>query len=234
MVAKVLNASKINMQVTIRAQFLSSDVTYAAYLICKHEYSTQNPVIKSLKYKLNNQIQSYISYHGDYKNRWVMMELFQAKVLSRNFEFKLLLEEFASDSFHDEVIVEGIVFSPVQKFDDENIETQEMENPTTTEIEWENKLSSDYEQLIHCSGKRLVKRPWNSFIIETKEEAYSILSKEIWKNENGGEKYIRESECSLLKNLTMDKKPEWEKDTLMAALQREKRKNDGGKEEGHA
>lgn len=43
------------------------------------------------------------------------MELFQAKVLSRNFEFKLLLEEFASDSFHDEVIVEGVMFSQVQK-----------------------------------------------------------------------------------------------------------------------
>ncbi|CAI9291967.1 unnamed protein product [Lactuca saligna] len=217
MVAKVLNASKVNMQVTIRTQFLSSDVTYAAYLICKHKYSTQNPVIKSLKYKLNNQTQSYISYQGDYKNRWVMMELFQAKVLSRNFEFKLLLEEFASDSFHDEVIVEGVVFSPVQKFDDENIETQEMENPTATEIEWENKLPSDYEQFIHCSGKRLVKRPWNSFITETKEEAYSILSKGIYikvKNDNDVFFWITKSngkKCFMLSPKIIRHNPEVDK-----------------------
>ncbi|KAI3690935.1 hypothetical protein L2E82_49148 [Cichorium intybus] len=170
MVARILNASHVKMEVRIKTQFLSSEVTYAAYLVYKHETSSDNTAIISLKYKLDNQSHSYISYHGECKDGWVMMELFQTNSHRRNVEFNVFLEKFDVIS-KKQVIVEGIIFLPIQKLDDE-IKTNVVESTPTTDIEWENRLPSDYEKFL--------KRPWNFFITKTKEEAYSILSQGVY------------------------------------------------------
>ncbi|KAL7609838.1 hypothetical protein Lser_V15G12891 [Lactuca serriola] len=179
MVVKIFNASKLNMQVKITTQFLSSGVTYAAYLRCKHKYSPDYPIIRSLKYRLNNQSQSYKSYCGDYKDGWMMLELFQTTSIKHDVEFNVSLQGFCLANFlgDDEVIVEGIVFLPIQKFEDE-IKDQNMENPLTSEIEWSRHLPSDYEHFVYL-GKNIVKKLQDLFIAETKEEAFSMLTKGV-------------------------------------------------------
>ncbi|KAL4568598.1 hypothetical protein LXL04_024213 [Taraxacum kok-saghyz] len=178
MVAKIFDASKLNMQVKITTQFLSSGVTYAAYLRCKHKYSADYPVIRSLKYRLNNHNRSYKSYCGDYKDGWRMLELFQTTSNKRSIEFNVLLQGFCLANFlgDDEVIVEGIVFLPIQKFDEEITKDHDVENLPTTEIEC--RLPNDYKQYVY-SGKNMVKRVQSYFIVETKEEAFSVLTRGV-------------------------------------------------------
>ncbi|KAL7597315.1 hypothetical protein Lser_V15G31363 [Lactuca serriola] len=182
-VAMILIKSNLaNIQVKIRAQFLSSDVTYAIYLLCKCKCSAFRPIIiRNLKYKINNQSQSYVSYAGDYKDGWMMIELFQTISVKRDFEFKFLLENFEFDK-HDvlyEVLVEGVLFLPIHKCDAEKIKIQEEDNLLTYEIECENQLPDDYKKFLYYKDKMLEKKPRNCNIIETKEEAYLILSKGV-------------------------------------------------------
>lgn len=55
-VAKILNVSKVDMQVEVKTNFLSSNVIYAAYLVCKQvSHLFESPKLAGLKYKLNNQ-----------------------------------------------------------------------------------------------------------------------------------------------------------------------------------
>lgn len=53
-----------------------------------------------------------------------------------------------------------------------------MENPLTSEIEWSRHLPSDYEHFVYL-GKNIVKRLQDLFIAETKEEAFSMLTKGV-------------------------------------------------------
>ncbi|KAI3506042.1 hypothetical protein L1887_28396 [Cichorium endivia] len=187
MVAKILDASKVNVQVSIRAQFLSFNVSYAAYLVCKHEsdkskYSAGEMKLRGLKYKLNNQSQSYISHpRYYYDSEWMMIELFQTNNLKRSVEFNVILEEFHFPSFcKDEVIVQGIEFLPIQKFDDDKMKKEEIGNLPTCETGWESLLPSDYEQFVYYSGKKLEKQSQNYVITETKDEAYALLSRGVY------------------------------------------------------
>ncbi|KAL8216287.1 hypothetical protein R6Q57_023124 [Mikania cordata] len=170
------------MKVKLRTQFLSSNVTYAAYLVLKPDSSRRaidNYAAYSLIYRLNNIRESYISYPSRMEdNGWWMFELFQTLNLKRTFDFEvtfLMLER--PFGYRPYLMFEGILFLPIKKFQDENeIEKSELRNLSTSNIEWDNQLPSDYKQFIYHSNKEMMKMPQSDVIFPTKEEAYNILS----------------------------------------------------------
>ncbi|XP_023765679.1 uncharacterized protein LOC111914158 isoform X4 [Lactuca sativa] len=179
-VAKILNVSKVDMQVEVKTNFLSSNVIYAAYLVCKQvSHLFESPKLAGLKYKLNNQKKSYISYIRDYmENGWVMIELFRTNCKRRDVEIKIFLEQIYVDSYSrkDEVVVEGILFLPEKKFDGKKISKQDVMNPPT----WENLLPTDYQQLLDGARRKIGENPQNHVPIKTKWHAYSVLSKGVY------------------------------------------------------
>ncbi|KAJ0484892.1 putative protein kinase RLK-Pelle-CrRLK1L-1 family [Helianthus annuus] len=162
------------MKVKISTQFLSSHVAYAAYLVCKPnsldamEQCAQNKI----SYKLNDICKSYTSYRSmTVDSGWWMYELFETINLERTAEFVVtlqILDNIFCSSSH--LLIEGIKFLPIQKFEDD-VGKSEVDKLSTSNIKWDMRLPSDYEQFIYYSKKRL-----GDVIFPTKAEAYSILS----------------------------------------------------------
>ncbi|KAJ0919203.1 putative protein kinase RLK-Pelle-CrRLK1L-1 family [Helianthus annuus] len=167
------------MQVKIRTQFLSSHVTYAAYLVCKSDYCPEDIASYLLIYRLNSKSKSYISYPSKMEESgWWMFELFQTINLKRSSDFiislKILDWPFC---YRSHPLIEGIKFLPIPQFEDEvEIEILEEKNLSPSNIGWDNLLPSDYKQFIYYSNKEMMKKPRGNVIFPTKEEAYSILS----------------------------------------------------------
>ncbi|KAI3795199.1 hypothetical protein L1987_37848 [Smallanthus sonchifolius] len=58
----------------------------------------------------------------------------------------------------------------------DEIKKSEVKNLSTSNIEMDNPLPSDYEQFIYYSNTKMMKTPQRDAVFPTKEEAYSILS----------------------------------------------------------
>ncbi|KAM0013366.1 putative phloem protein [Helianthus debilis subsp. tardiflorus] len=182
-VAKVILPNH-EMQVKISTQFLSSDVSYAAYLVCKPDScpGMEDNAAYSLIYTLNYQSKSYISYPSKMEeNGWWMFELFQTIKFKRTVDFEVtflrLDRPFGSRSY---LLFEGIHFLPIKKFKEENdLEKSELKNLSTSNVEWNNLLPSDYKQYIYYSNKDMMNTPQTDVTFPTKEEAYSILSRGV-------------------------------------------------------
>nr|XP_043635407.1 uncharacterized protein LOC122606633 [Erigeron canadensis] len=180
-VAKILNPSKINMQVMIVTQFLSSDITYAAYLVCKPTYHFPRGfhVTGSLNYELKPGRSLRSSYFSELdQSGWMMAELFQIVNPKRNDGFIVNFKRIdLMYQVQTGIIVEGVKFLPIHKVDDKEIGESDVEN--LQEREWENHLPSDYKQFIYYSSKDMMAMPQKDVIFPTEQEAYSILSKGI-------------------------------------------------------
>ncbi|XP_071701816.1 uncharacterized protein [Rutidosis leptorrhynchoides] len=169
----------------ITTQFLSSDITYGAYIVFR-PYVWQDQYQNkawSLRYKVNNISQSYKSYNkGVEKNQWMTIQLFQTVVAKRNTYFEVTLESFrCSGTDVKDIMVDGIMFIPLSKYeDDDKNKTLEVESLSkTSNVQWDDVLPSDYKQFIKCSNKEMMKMKEEDVIYPTKEEAYSLLTKGV-------------------------------------------------------
>ncbi|KAI3687182.1 hypothetical protein L1987_80875 [Smallanthus sonchifolius] len=70
------------------------------------------------------------------------------------------------------LVDEGNVFQ-----DKDEIEKSQLMNRSTSNINWDNRLPSDYKQFIYYSNIEMMKKPQRDVSFPTKEEAYSILSR---------------------------------------------------------
>ncbi|KAI7729547.1 hypothetical protein M8C21_016659 [Ambrosia artemisiifolia] len=185
-VAKV-TLPNYEIKAKISTQFLSSDVSYAAYLVCKpsHYPDMEDNVVYGLSYKLNYQSKSYISYPSRMEdNGWWMFELFQTTKFKRTTDvevtFLRMNRPFGSRSY---LLIEGIHFLPIKKFKEENeLQKSEPKNlyvVSTSNVEWDNLLPSDYKQYIYYSNREMMNTPQTDVIFPTKEEAYAILSRGV-------------------------------------------------------
>ncbi|KAI7736100.1 hypothetical protein M8C21_014284, partial [Ambrosia artemisiifolia] len=146
------------MQVKISTQFLSSDVSYAAYLVRKPDsYSDMEDNAAKME-----------------DNGWWMFELFQTTKFKRTADVEVTFLRLDRPF--------GIHFLPIKKFKEEN-EHQKSEPKnlyvSTSNVEWDNLLPSDYKQYIYYSNKDMMNTPQTDVIFPTKEEAYSILSRGV-------------------------------------------------------
>ncbi|KAL4581145.1 hypothetical protein LXL04_017354 [Taraxacum kok-saghyz] len=146
----------IQFSVDIKTKFLSPNITYKVNIVFIHGVKRWDNL--SVQYKSPSETNYLVSFVAhERRDGWLTAELYQFINVSGNIDLKI---EFRCLNGID---VEGIEFVPVEKvhLEDEDVDLQ-------TDTYWEQKLPSDYEEIIKCSKDSL---QWN-----TKKELCSIFS----------------------------------------------------------
>ncbi|KAI7753687.1 hypothetical protein M8C21_010471, partial [Ambrosia artemisiifolia] len=195
--SKVVVSPSHEMHVHIRSQFLSSHVTYAAYLVCKSDsfLAMEDIAAYFLTYSLNIKHESYISYPSKMDDsEWWMFELFHTVSFKRSRDFIVWLKILDRSICHrPPLLIEGIKFLPIPKSEDvdeieilreknedvDDIEILREKNRLPSNMEWDNRLPRDYKQFIYYSNKEMMKKSQGDVNFPTKEEAYSILARGV-------------------------------------------------------
>ncbi|MFS7928226.1 putative protein kinase RLK-Pelle-CrRLK1L-1 family [Helianthus anomalus] len=149
----------------VETQFLSPGITYTVNLVFKfqgeREYKGCEDI--SLKYRLQGERESSISYLAyEREDGWWACELFQFTCDYRTVDLQIMFEEFGMSSI---ISVEGIEFQPLENV--EHIDDKQTISDSDSDANWEEKLPTDYADIMKLSRKRLWWR--------TKREVYSIM-----------------------------------------------------------
>ncbi|KAK1428418.1 hypothetical protein QVD17_17252 [Tagetes erecta] len=168
-------------QVEGKTQFLSVGVTYAAYIVLKPIFSEEWDSLAQceLLYTLNDSGKTYVSRPIRMEeSEWWTIQLFQTTTSKRSVDFKVVFS-FPNRAYNKSLNYVGIQFLPMQKFEDEDKteKLKELTNLSTSNINLDDLLPSDYKIFIYYSNKEMMKKPQEDVIFPTREEAFSILSR---------------------------------------------------------
>ncbi|KAJ0944853.1 putative protein kinase RLK-Pelle-CrRLK1L-1 family [Helianthus annuus] len=151
---------------SVRTQFLSPSITYTVNLVFKNKKAKERYV--GLEYKLEGQKHKSYSFVSDEReDGWLTAELYQFTSDQRNVDLEILFYT----KWCPTILVEGIEFCPMEKVEHEVLrdENVDMRSISDSETYWEQKLPTDYEDIIKWSKDGV---QWR-----TKKELYYILHK---------------------------------------------------------
>ncbi|CAI9290789.1 unnamed protein product [Lactuca saligna] len=146
----------------VKTQFLSRYITYTVNLVFQLKYTNY----LGLHYRVVGETKSWTSYLVDKREDGCLMtELYQFTSDNRNVDLEIT---FLSE---EPLIVEGMVFLPLERVEQEVVEDEEVDMQTISDSDtyWEQKLPSDYEDIIKTSKDSV---QWT-----TKKELYYVLCK---------------------------------------------------------
>ncbi|XP_042758547.1 receptor-like protein kinase FERONIA isoform X2 [Lactuca sativa] len=174
----------------LRAQFLSPHVTYTINLVFDFYDTTLDNL--GIHYKLAGEKKSFTSYLVDEgEDGWLISELFQFTSHRRQLDLEITFE------CKNAIVVDAIEFRPLERVEHQLLENEEVDMPETY---WEQKLPSDYEDIIK----------WSKYNVQqaTKKELYSILCQGFLINNGEEQKMERNAICYqqawLCKNMSGD------------------------------
>ncbi|KAM0070294.1 putative protein kinase RLK-Pelle-CrRLK1L-1 family [Helianthus debilis subsp. tardiflorus] len=159
------------LKTQVRSQFLSPGITYTVNLVFNFEKEdNMEEDFKgcqdiSLKYRLQGERESSISYlaYQIEDRRWAC-ELYQFTTDHRTVDLQILFEGF-NRRYDSCINVQGIEFQPLENV--EHIDDKQPISDSDSDANWEEKLPTDYVDIMKLSKKRLWWR--------TKREVYSIM-----------------------------------------------------------
>ncbi|PWA92334.1 protein kinase-like domain, Phloem protein 2-like protein [Artemisia annua] len=167
-VAKLLDISNLKIQIQVKTQFLSQDVTYGVHLVfkfCDRPISSK-PMYVNLTYKMESNILH--SYFATSRNdNWMMTELCRFWNNKEHNDFSVLLESLSRYYCgSDAIYVEGIEFRAMDKVKNDKPEEVQsvLESDSMDNVQ---KLPTDCDDIIKCSSQ--------SVRDSSKEELYSLL-----------------------------------------------------------
>ncbi|PWA90839.1 protein kinase-like domain, Phloem protein 2-like protein [Artemisia annua] len=151
----------------LKSQLLSPSITYVVNLVCCGASGEQ--VYVDLKYRLRGETTStvYLANRIKYDNMYHMAELYQFTSDGGIVDLEIDFDDHGTN-----LRVEGILFQPLEKVEDQLLEDDKVEDIETisdSDIYWEQKIPNDYEEILKLSR--------DSFEWKTKKELYSILCK---------------------------------------------------------
>nr|GEV93838.1 protein kinase-like domain, phloem protein 2-like protein [Tanacetum cinerariifolium] len=150
----------------VKTQLLSPSITYTVNLVFYCASSKQ--VYVDLKYRLRGETTTstvYLANQRRYDDLY-MAELYQFTCDGRIVDFEIIFENSGTNIAG----VEGIMFRPVEKVEDQLLEDDKVEDIETisdSDMYWEQKIPNGYEEILELSKDSL---EW-----KTKKELYSIL-----------------------------------------------------------
>ncbi|KAK9067837.1 hypothetical protein SSX86_011948 [Deinandra increscens subsp. villosa] len=175
-----------SVETRVKPQFLSPLITYTVNLVFKlvHPFAWPGHYHIFLKYKLQGETKTSISYLADEReDGWLICELYQFTSDHQIVDLKILFEGFFNK--YTSIQVEGIEFRPLEKslpyglYSNLQVEHKdEHQRVSDSDANWEEKLPSDYEDIMRTSKNRV---RWT-----TKKEAYSVLCKGFFINNGTG------------------------------------------------
>ncbi|KAK9050843.1 hypothetical protein SSX86_030186 [Deinandra increscens subsp. villosa] len=129
-VAKMLDITKLKIQISITTQYLSPGVNYGAFIIFKvpdTKKSSSKPIYVGLKYRKGGEnLHAYFATWRD--DNWMMIELCRFLCDKKDTDFEVELESFSRyNCGRDAIYIEGIEFRVIESVTHEKIkETQEV------------------------------------------------------------------------------------------------------------
>ncbi|PWA91332.1 protein kinase-like domain, Phloem protein 2-like protein [Artemisia annua] len=153
----------------VKAELLSPKITYTVNLVYR-SYSSDKQVYVDLKYRLRGEATTSVVYLANRRqDDWLYVaELYQFTSDGSIVDLEIIFENSGTDIDG----VEGILFQPLEKVEDQSLEDDRVEDIETTsgsDTYWEQKIPNDYEETLKLSKVSL---EW-----KTKKELYSILFK---------------------------------------------------------
>ncbi|KAL4560546.1 hypothetical protein LXL04_032698 [Taraxacum kok-saghyz] len=163
-VAKMLDISNLKIQVKIKPQFISSDVSYGVYLVfkfCEPRKSVAKRMYANLKYKKGSEtLHTYFATRRE--DGWMMIELCRFSNHKKDTDFEFLLESFSRCYCEScAVYLEGIEFLAI----DNQVQHEESNNLKEVQVP---KTKFNMDQLF--SQNIVNKRKCN--IVSAKEALY--------------------------------------------------------------
>ncbi|KAL4583916.1 hypothetical protein LXL04_008502 [Taraxacum kok-saghyz] len=178
-VAKISDISNLNIQINIKAQFLTPKTMYGAYLVfkfCDRRKDSNRPLYVNLKYKKSGEnLNAYFAEWGVGSN-WLAIELFRFWNDTEIIEFDVLLESFSVYYCGSGgIFIEGIKFQAMYLHNEnckENEEHNEGENigplNIVSKIDLDEEIADDCREIINrCED--------NNIKSMSKEELYFLL-----------------------------------------------------------
>uniref|UniRef100_A0A251SXU1 Putative death-associated protein kinase 1 n=1 Tax=Helianthus annuus TaxID=4232 RepID=A0A251SXU1_HELAN len=159
--------SNQTLKADVKTQFLSPGITYTVNLVFKFAYVPKERRCEdiSLKYRLQGERESSISYLAyEREDGWWACELFQFTTDHRTLDLQILFEEYYNE---DSLRVEGIEFLPLEIVEHVDDSQTISDSDSDSDANWEEKLPTDYADIMKLSKKRLWWR--------TEREVYSIM-----------------------------------------------------------
>ena len=117
-VVEMLDISKLNIEIKINAQLLSTNVFYGVYLVfklCNSIKFSSKPMCVNLKYR--NGLERLHAYFATWRDKdWMMIELHQFLNQNEDVVYEFLLESFSSYYCGETAVyIEGIEFRAIDK-----------------------------------------------------------------------------------------------------------------------
>ncbi|PWA41040.1 protein kinase-like domain, Phloem protein 2-like protein [Artemisia annua] len=162
--------NKMGFTTHVKTQLLSPSITYTVNLV-HYISSADEQQYVDLKYRLRGEATTSVVYLANRRqdDLLYMAELFQftsdGSIVDLEIDFEYYSKFFIEG-------VEGILFQPVEKVEDQLLEddrVEDMETISDSDTYWEQKIPNDYEEILKLSKVSL---KW-----KTKKELYSILCK---------------------------------------------------------
>ncbi|KAI3756186.1 hypothetical protein L1987_56002 [Smallanthus sonchifolius] len=151
----------------VRTQFLSPRIKYTVNLVFKNKSESR---YIGLRYKLKGDPSNYFSFLSDEReDGWLTAELYQFTSEQRAVDLEIWFYTECCPT----LLIQSIEFRPLEKVEHEVLPDDKIDmqliSESDTETCWEQKLPSDYEDIIKRSKDRV---KW-----KTKKDLYSIFCK---------------------------------------------------------
>ncbi|GJU00983.1 kinase-like domain, phloem protein 2-like protein [Tanacetum coccineum] len=122
----IFKTNKKGFQVHIRTQFLTPLIDYTVNIVLCNRSTIYTPMYVALRYKLEGESETSIVYLATKTkdNRSFIAELYQFTSTERTFDLEVAFEDYTYN-----LIVEGILFQPLEKVEHEQVlEDEEVSN----------------------------------------------------------------------------------------------------------